>query len=254
MYSAGIASYNEILLLSHLWWLLWQLFYMPYFSLTCRICMVAKEFIPPFNSSDFLKIVTVRLIINSPVKGLSGLIWFECNIILLCITNRFGYWCHFSEIFTRDMHYTIFPLAWKLITMLYKYSVGSKKHPHYPQSNGQAGCHYNSCSNQNFVLTNFCLDLNLFRAVFSLPGFSLSLLYIDLCLLQLWLETFFMFGDMSTSPTAALEVDCECFLSSCHQLDACSANLLYPCHAQYLENHVLHVVVFNLWSTGQHTS
>ena len=53
------------------------------------------------------------------------------------------------------------------------------------------GCHYNSCSNHSFVLTNSYLDLSLFRAVFSLPGLFLPLLYTDLCLLQLWSEMFF---------------------------------------------------------------
>ena len=53
------------------------------------------------------------------------------------------------------------------------------------------GCHYNSCSNHSFVLTNSYLDLSLFRAVFSLPGLFLPLLYTDLCLLQPWSETFF---------------------------------------------------------------
>ena len=50
------------------------------------------------------------------------------------------------------------------------------------------GCHYNSCSNYSFVLTNSYLDLSLFRAVFSLPGHSLPLLYTDLCLLRPWSE------------------------------------------------------------------
>ena len=50
------------------------------------------------------------------------------------------------------------------------------------------GCHYNSCSNHSFVLTNSYLDLSLFRAVFSLPGLFLPLLYTDL---QPWSEMFF---------------------------------------------------------------
>ena len=53
------------------------------------------------------------------------------------------------------------------------------------------GCHYNLCSNHSFVLTNSYLDLSLFRAVFSLPGLFLPLLYTDLCLLQPWSEMFF---------------------------------------------------------------
>ena len=52
------------------------------------------------------------------------------------------------------------------------------------------GCHYNSCSNHSFVLTDF-FYLRLFRAVFSLPGHSLPLLYTDLCLLQPWSRAFF---------------------------------------------------------------
>ena len=55
------------------------------------------------------------------------------------------------------------------------------------------GCHYNLCSNHSFVLTNSYLDLFLFRAVFSLPGHSLPLLYTDLCLLQLWSRRVFCF-------------------------------------------------------------
>ena len=52
------------------------------------------------------------------------------------------------------------------------------------------GCHYNLCSNHSFVVTDSSLCL--FRAVFSLPGHSLPLLYTDLCLLQLWSRTFFL--------------------------------------------------------------
>ena len=52
------------------------------------------------------------------------------------------------------------------------------------------GCHYNLCSNHSFVLTNSYLSL--FRAVFSLPGLFLPLLYTDLCLLQPWSEMFFL--------------------------------------------------------------
>ena len=53
------------------------------------------------------------------------------------------------------------------------------------------GCHYNLCSDHSFVVTDSSLCL--FRAVFSLPGHSLPLLYTDLCLLQLWSRTFFLF-------------------------------------------------------------
>ena len=53
------------------------------------------------------------------------------------------------------------------------------------------GCHYNLCSNHSFVLTDFSY-LCLFRAVFSLPGHSLPLLYTDLCLLQPWSRAFFL--------------------------------------------------------------
>ena len=51
------------------------------------------------------------------------------------------------------------------------------------------GCHYNLCSNHTFVVTDSSLCL--FRAVFSLPGHSLPLLYTDLCLLRPWSRTFF---------------------------------------------------------------
>ena len=47
------------------------------------------------------------------------------------------------------------------------------------------GCHYNLCSNHSFVLTDKSY-LTSFRAVFSLPGHSLPLLYTDLCLLRPW--------------------------------------------------------------------
>ena len=53
------------------------------------------------------------------------------------------------------------------------------------------GCHYNLCSNHSFVLTEANSSLCLFRAVFSLPGHSLPLLYTDLCLLRPWSRTFF---------------------------------------------------------------
>ena len=52
------------------------------------------------------------------------------------------------------------------------------------------GCHYNLCSNHSFVLTDSSLCL--FRAVFSLPGHSLPLLYTDLCLLRPWSMAFFV--------------------------------------------------------------
>ena len=64
-----------------------------------------------------------------------------------------------------------------------------------------------------FRLTNFYLTL--FRAVFSLPGCSLPLLYTDLCLLQLWSDMFFFVWQLESVP-AALEFECECFLSSRH--------------------------------------
>ena len=35
-----------------------------------RIYIVSKDFNPPFNNYDFLKVCTGGLIINSPVKGL----------------------------------------------------------------------------------------------------------------------------------------------------------------------------------------
>ena len=44
--------------------------------------------------------------------------------------------------------------------------------------------------NHSSVLTDFSY-LRLFRAVFSLPGHSLPLLYTDLCLLQPWSRAFF---------------------------------------------------------------
>ena len=51
------------------------------------------------------------------------------------------------------------------------------------------GCHYNLCSNHSFVVTDSSLCL--FRAVFSLPGHFLPLLYTNLCLLRPWSRTFF---------------------------------------------------------------
>ena len=47
-----------------------------------RIYVVAKEFNPPFNSYDFLKICTFGLIINSPVKGLNMIMLREYSLIL----------------------------------------------------------------------------------------------------------------------------------------------------------------------------
>ena len=58
------------------------------------------------------------------------------------------------------------------------------------------GCHYNSCSNHSFVLTNSYLDLSLFRAVFSL--------YTDLCLLQPWSEMFFLFCERFESAAVTI--------------------------------------------------
>ena len=66
------------------------------------------------------------------------------------------------------------------------------------------GCHYNLCSNHSFVLTNSYLDLSLFRAVFSLPGLFLPLLYTDLCLLQPWSEMFFLFCERFESAAVTI--------------------------------------------------
>ena len=66
------------------------------------------------------------------------------------------------------------------------------------------GCHYNSCSNHSFVLTNSYLDLSLFRAVFSLSGLFLPLLYTDLCLLQPWSKMFFLFCERFESAAVTI--------------------------------------------------
>ena len=89
------------------------------------------------------------------------------------------------------------------------------------------GCHYNSCSNHSFVLTNSYLDLSLFRAVFSLPGLFLPLLYIDLCSLQPWSEMFFF----------VLRAFRKC---SCHDRDSPST-LDPPPMIEYLELHACSV-------------
>ena len=89
------------------------------------------------------------------------------------------------------------------------------------------GCHYNSCSNHSFVLTNSYLDLSLFRAVFSLPGLFLPLLYTDLCLLQPWSEMFFF----------VLRVLRKC---SCHDRDSPST-LDPPPMIEFLELHACSV-------------
>ena len=88
------------------------------------------------------------------------------------------------------------------------------------------GCHYNSCSNHSFVLTDFSY-LCLFRAVFSLPGRSLPLLYTDLCLLQPWLRAFF-------SVLRALR---KC---SCHDRDSPSM-LDHPPMIEFLKLHACSV-------------
>ena len=56
---------------------------------------------------------------------------------------------------------------------------------------------------------------------------------------------FSSFGDWSPSLTAALEFECECFLSSCHHLKFSLTHAQQVCftHAQYKEDHVLHHVV-----------
>ena len=66
------------------------------------------------------------------------------------------------------------------------------------------GCHYNLCSNHSFVLTDSSLCL--FRAVFSLPGHSLPLLYTDLCLLRPWSRTFFFFFFCERFESAAVTI------------------------------------------------
>ena len=91
------------------------------------------------------------------------------------------------------------------------------------------GCHYNSCSTHSFVLTAFsCLCL--FRAVFSLPGHSLPLLYTDLCLLQPWSRAFFF---------------CVCVLQAlrkcrCHDRDSPSMSDPPPM-IEFLEGHACSV-------------
>ena len=89
------------------------------------------------------------------------------------------------------------------------------------------GCHYNLCSNHSFVLTNSYLSL--FRAVFSLPGLFLPLLYTDLCLLQPWSEMFFF----------VLRALRKC---SCHDRDS-PALLDPPPIIEFLELHACSVTI-----------
>ena len=89
------------------------------------------------------------------------------------------------------------------------------------------GCHYNLCSNHSFVVTDSSLCL--FRAVFSLPGHSLPLLYTDLCLLQLWSRTFFF----------VLRALRKC---SCHDRDS-PALLDPPPMIEFLELHACSVTI-----------
>ena len=87
------------------------------------------------------------------------------------------------------------------------------------------GCHYNSCSNRSFVLTDFSY-LRLFRAVFSLPGHSLPLLYTDLRLLHPWSRAFLGGG-------GGLRALRKC---SCHDRDSPSM-LDPPTMIEFLELH-----------------
>ena len=89
------------------------------------------------------------------------------------------------------------------------------------------GCHYNLCSNHSFVVTDSSLCL--FRAVFSLPGHSLPLLYTDLCLLQLWSRAFFF----------VLRALRKC---SCHDRDS-PALLDPPPMIEFLELHACSVTI-----------
>ena len=89
------------------------------------------------------------------------------------------------------------------------------------------GCHYNLCSNHSFVLTNSYLSL--FRAVFSLPGLFLPLLYTDLCLLQPWSEMIFF----------VLRALRKC---SCHDRDS-PALLDPPPMIEFLELHACSVTI-----------
>ena len=88
------------------------------------------------------------------------------------------------------------------------------------------GYHYCTihAQNHNFVLTDFSY-LTLFRAVFSLPGHSLPLLYTDLCILQLWSRAFFF--------VVILRVLRKC---SCHDRDSPSM-LDPPPMIEFLELH-----------------
>ena len=97
------------------------------------------------------------------------------------------------------------------------------------------GCHYNLCSNHSFVLTDYCnSSLCLFRAVFSLPGHSLPLLYTDLCLLRQWSRTLFF----------VLRALRKC---SCHDRDSPSM-LDPPPMIEFLELHACSVRI-----KGRHT-
>ena len=82
------------------------------------------------------------------------------------------------------------------------------------------GCHYNLCSNHSFVLTDSSLCL--FRAVFSLPGHSLPLLYTDLCLLRPWSRTFFLFCERFDSAAVTIGTRprcCDTFLRDVDMTD-----------------------------------
>ena len=88
------------------------------------------------------------------------------------------------------------------------------------------GCHYNSCSNHSFVLTNSYLSL--FRAVFSLLGLFLPLLYTDLCLLQPWSEMFFLFCERFESTAVTIRTLPRCWTlppAPMIELHACSVRI-----------------------------
>ena len=72
------------------------------------------------------------------------------------------------------------------------------------------GCHYNLCSNHSFVLTDISY-LTLFRAVFSLAGHSLPLLYTDLCLLRPWSRAFFLFNERFKSAAVTIGTLLRCW-------------------------------------------
>ena len=117
----------------------------------------------PYSYRGLMYIRWIHIAIVSAHRRILGMASVVCVLVKICVSSISLYKLDPDKLTTPFESAHQFTLVCTVS--------GSKTVP---------GCHYNSCSNHSFVLTDFSY-LRLFSAVFSLSGHSLPLLYTDLC-------------------------------------------------------------------------